>query len=166
MGYFRRHVDRGRAARDKAQAMPPVIAPTAWLAGDGSPPAQVRFVRFATDVPGVDSHVPLGLFRALHLLEDEAVLSPRQSKRLNATLRWFNRHLPVPRGISQRSVCWFRADATELVDRLRDLVRTYKAHNFAVTVYSTSRPGRIVYEDAFQVAAVPFRDVTPEQQAI
>jgi hypothetical protein len=51
-----------------------------------------------------------------------------------------------------------KADAAEHAARLRALTVLLQRHGFVTQVLWTRRPGYVVYEDEYQVAAVPFRD--------
>lgn len=73
-------------------------------------------------------------------------------------LDWFNHHLPAPRSVDPRAVFWFRPNAGEPLTRLWVVVRLLEDNGVPVQVYRTRRPGNVVYEDRYQVAAVPWRD--------
>jgi hypothetical protein len=126
------------------------------------------FVRFVTPYRDEDSHRLEGVFQAVYRLRDEGRLRQGEAKWLEAMRQWFNAHLPVPTRFSldrgrqahRRAICWFRADAAEHLGKVRELVALLERHGVPTRRLRTPRPGYIVYEDAFQVAAVPFRDVT------
>ncbi|HUH84044.1 MAG TPA: hypothetical protein VLX85_05515, partial [Stellaceae bacterium] len=65
---------------------------------------------------------------------------------------------PRPHAKAQ-AISWFKDWANEHVARMRELQRVLEKHGVAVEVLTTERPGYIVYEDEFQVAAYPFRDI-------
>ena len=71
---------------------------------------------------------------------------------------WFNANLPVPRRLPKNAICWLRADAGESLDRLRTLIEVYRLMGHPVWTQATATPGRVVYRDDFQVAAVPYPD--------
>jgi hypothetical protein len=50
-----------------------------------------------------------------------------------------------------KAVCWFKGSAGEHLAGVRELLPLLERHGAA-------RPGYVAYEDAYQVAAVPFRD--------
>lgn len=53
-------------------------------------------------------------------------------------------------------VTWLNMSATEHVSRMRQLVTLLDQRDAAVEELRTTKPGYIVYEDEYQVAAVPF----------
>jgi hypothetical protein len=79
---------------------------------------------------------------------------------------WFNRCLPVPRGrrpFSVRSkrrwysdgICWFRAEAREMITHAYVLAALIEECGVPVTRRVAEHPGQILYRDAFQVVAKP-----------
>jgi hypothetical protein len=60
--------------------------------------------------------------------------------------------------LPRTAVCWFRADAAESLKRLRTIIEIYRLAGFCVWMQASTAPGRIVYRDDYQVAAVPYRD--------
>ena len=77
---------------------------------------------------------------------------------------WFNRNLSVPRLDADQWRClfWFRCSAQEMIGRLWEMVSVLEDEGVFVTKVRTRRPGAIVYEDKYQVAAVPPRKRTWE----
>jgi hypothetical protein len=59
-------------------------------------------------------------------------------------------------GAPNKAVTWLKASATEHVSRLRELVSLLEHKDVAVQELRTDKPGYIVYEDDFQIAAEPF----------
>jgi hypothetical protein len=53
-------------------------------------------------------------------------------------------------------------DAAECISKMRHLTMLVRMKGIHVRVITTNRPGYIVYEDPFQVAAIPFRDTRRE----
>jgi hypothetical protein len=41
---------------------------------------------------------------------------------------------------------------------MREFGQILEAHNIYVTELKTERPGKVLYEDKYQIAAVPFQD--------
>ena len=56
-------------------------------------------------------------------------------------------------------MCWFKSSATEHIGRIYELVHILEQRGIYVRVFTTDRPGYIVYEDAHQVVAEPFADL-------
>jgi hypothetical protein len=124
------------------------------------------FIRFVVPFRHQDSHRLTGIFHAACYLLDGGRLSADEQKRCDDLLGWFNRHLPFPHRFSRsrrrdacgKAVCWFRDSATRHIRRVRELTAMLERHGTPVEMLRTARPGYVVYEDSFQVAAVPFRD--------
>jgi hypothetical protein len=69
---------------------------------------------------------------------------------------WFGDNLRAP-DVNGRAIFWFKSDASACISRIWQMVHVLKSNDHLVWMMRNERPGRIVYEDAFQVAAVPFR---------
>lgn len=78
-------------------------------------------------------------------------------RRLDREFAWFNENLPVPKlpRRDRRPIFWFRPGAGEPLRRMRMLATWLRAEGLAVHNVQTTHPGEVVYEDAFQVAALP-----------
>ena len=115
------------------------------------------YIRFETDLKLARKRARLGVFRAAGILEDTFDLPDYTQDILCESLKWFNDNLKVPHLPSHRgrSVFWFRTDANELLDRLWSLIAILDQEGLFVQQRTTSRPGRIMYSDSFQIAAIP-----------
>jgi hypothetical protein len=71
---------------------------------------------------------------------------------------WFNENLTVPlaRDLDRRAVFWFRPEARECVQAAWNLTTAYRDVGIAVSLRRTDCPGRIVYADQNQIAAIPY----------
>src|SRR5262245_46477069 len=121
------------------------------------------FVRFVTLSRDEGSHCLEGVFQAAFRLRDRGRLGRDAARRFEGLRQWFNASLPVPTRFSRSkgrpAVCWFKAEATEHLGKIRELVALLEGQGVRIRRLRTRRPGYVVYEDAFQVTAVPFRDV-------
>lgn len=99
---------------------------------------------------------PWGIFAACDALFQWGKLHPNSVKFLKGELSWFNKHVPVPklRRAQQDAIFWFQPKAAKCIERAWGLVLILREY---VPVYdhSTTNPGEIIYEDQFQVAAIP-----------
>ncbi len=113
------------------------------------------FIRFVVGTDG-DYHRDLtGVVTEARLLRDAGGLSLNETDELEDLYDWFNERLPVP-PYSTSSwpadvVAWFRDDATDAVHRMWDVVALLRDHSVSVRMLTSSNPGRIVYEDEYQV---------------
>jgi hypothetical protein len=119
----------------------------------------MSFLRFQTPLRCANSGLRAGVFTAAGQLEDAANLSESTQNWLANALRWFNQNLraPTDREVSWRAMFWLRADATEFVSRMWDLVWILRDEGVSVEMLRTLQPGEIVYSDAHQIAAIPER---------
>jgi hypothetical protein len=126
------------------------------------------YVRFVIRERDPDSDQQTGLFSALYALERDEQLEPYQLDWFRALERWFNDHLPRPARLNwstrpnapRRAITWLKLSATEHVVRMRELAALLEHHDVCVDELRTDKPGYVVYEDAFQVAAIPFSHET------
>jgi hypothetical protein len=124
------------------------------------------FIRYVVAGRDEDSHRLLGVFHAAHRARHQGLFDEEESRQYEGLRRWFATHLPVPARFSRsrrphapgNAVCWLKADAAEHADKLRALAAMLERHGFVTQMLWTRRPGYLVYEDDYQVAAVPFRD--------
>jgi hypothetical protein len=65
------------------------------------------------------------------------------------------RRLKSPRLRESKAIFWFKFSATECRRRVDRLARQLSALGIAVESTETTEPGRIVYEDDLQIAAIP-----------
>lgn len=120
-------------------------------------PGYIRLI-----VPRIDlgSRRESGLFGpAYDLLYDERL--PRHDHvRLEEAVRWFEEHLPLPdrSRLRPRAIFWFQARAETMIRRFWKLASILREFDHDVRMLKTRRPGYRVYEDDFQVAAIPFQD--------
>jgi hypothetical protein len=106
----------------------------------------------------------MGVFSALYALERRGELLPHERSWFQNAEAWFNEHLRRPDRLAwssrpnapERAITWLRASATEHISRMRDLVALLEHKDVQVEELRTDRPGYVVYEDEYQVAAMPF----------
>jgi len=113
------------------------------------------------------THQPRGLFQAGYRALHEATLPADELARLQATLTWFERRLACPKrfarsrkpGAESKALSWFKPTAREHIAQARELVELLRRAEVEIVMSTTRTPGYIVYEDAHQVVAEPFRRV-------
>ncbi len=124
------------------------------------------FIRFVGPSRHEDSHCLTGIFHAACRLRDRGLLGAVEQARCDGILDWFNCHLPFPDRFSRsnrrnacgKAVCWFKDGAARYIRRVRELAALLERHGVWIEMLRSNKPGYIVYEDYYQVAAVPFRD--------
>lgn len=104
----------------------------------------------------------LGIMRSAGRLRDTQQTTYDDEQALRAVVRWFHRNLAAPARLNKvAAIFWFKphvAGETELWANLTEMVRLLQKYRYNVEIVSTTRPGKIVYDDDFQVAAIPFND--------
>lgn len=124
------------------------------------------YVRFVVHQRNESSHRREGLFGAAADLRDGRVLSDAELAELEEVRHWFNVHLKRPSrfsrsrrsGAHSEAICWFKDSARQHIRRMRQMADILERQGIATMMLTAGRPGYIVYEDSYQVAAVPFRD--------
>jgi hypothetical protein len=126
------------------------------------------YIRFVTGDVDPGSLREAGVFQAAYRLRDSTSLPDDESAHLTEHLDWFKTHLDAPNRFTaakppyyrkqKRVISWFKETATEHVTRLREMIRLLESHGIAVRMIKTDRPGYVVYEDDYQIAAEPFAD--------
>jgi hypothetical protein len=120
------------------------------------------FVRFVAKWRIEGSRCRVGIFRFDDLAYEE--MPYRDRCRCDVIFDWFNQYLPVPCRISRSrrpkapAICWFKSDANDFIREARNISALLDANGIPIVMLRTRRPGYIVYEDDFQIAAVPFRE--------
>lgn len=119
--------------------------------------AMNAYLRFQTQIRSHRSGERLGIFYAANHIQVTRELAWTTRQRLEDTLCWFNVHLRVPhvRARHRRSVFWFKSSAKSFISRIWDLAWILEEEGLHVAREWTTNPGMIVYEDDYQIAAVP-----------
>jgi hypothetical protein len=78
---------------------------------------------------------------------------------MEETCEWFNENLTVPRLKERhwRALFWFRTESSEMLTKVWPLVNLLNELDVYVHKLRTEIPGRIIYSDPHQVAAIPKR---------
>lgn len=124
------------------------------------------YVRFVVHTKDRKSGRREGLFQAAGRLRDGKQLTLEEEARYVAVYNWFNAELRVPSKFAKASrhhaskaaLSWFKDSAAAYIARMREIAVILEAHDVAVVMLRTDRPGFVVYEDEFQIAAEPFYD--------
>ena len=112
-----------------------------------------------------ESNQKLGLFHAVRYLRDDGELTYAEIDIADKVVRWFHKNMESPLDYlnKQRSkesdifISWFKPSAIEHISQTRTLVAMLEDKGVAVETLTTSRPGKIVYEDDYQIFAKPYK---------
>ena len=124
------------------------------------------FVRFVVFDRHSASGVREGLFQAAERLRRSGEMSNVDDDRVAAIREWFNLNLERPSRFNRSSrhnrknkaISWFKSGAKRHITKIRELQVILESYGVLVEMVKTRRPGYVVYEDAFQITAEPFRD--------
>ena len=114
------------------------------------------FIRFQTRLRCGETGRPAGIFVAAGRVEDRGNVPALTRERLKDVLGWFNRNLAVPKIEDRdwRCLFWFRPESP-VIHQIWELTWLLEEEGVFVSKVRTRNPGRIVYRDEHQVAAVP-----------
>ncbi|MEU5956722.1 hypothetical protein [Streptomyces sp. NPDC047525] len=125
--------------------------------------SDASYVRYESPVRHPRGHFP-GVFVLVNGLAREGKLTPEQERFRRANNDWYDAAYPIPskvdptvydQDVTPCAVAWFKATATHLIERVPGYLEILDAHGIECRVVRSSDPGRIVYEDDFQVVVVP-----------
>jgi hypothetical protein len=129
------------------------------------------YVRFVSTRQHPNTGVQVGVFQTRLLLAKAEPMAEWDAARLSALKDWFNLHLEKPERVARSrrpnghhaAVSWFKVSAHEHIARARELAALLEQYGVPTRMLTTERPGYVVYEDEFQVAAEPFRSEHPDR---
>jgi hypothetical protein len=124
------------------------------------------FLRFVTLKLDTDSQARAGIFTAAYSLLSRGDFPDYEREWLNEILGWFNLYLDRPSRLSRtmrprkdRAICWFKPSAHSHLAKAWELATILESNAIIIQRIKTRRPGYIVYEDSFQIAAEPYDEV-------
>jgi hypothetical protein len=119
----------------------------------------MRYMRFESQVPYVGASSRLGIFQIAYRLRDADATRLDDANALTHLLKWFTDNLHGPRQLSleanKRAICWFKPAAREPISRIWQMKSLIEPYGYWISVRKTSAPGLVIYEDGWQVAAIP-----------
>ena len=123
------------------------------------------FLRFIVDNRDSHSGSRLGVIRAADVVLGEGRLEIYEEEILKSAFAWLNKNLPTPTKVMEsgknHAISWFKDSANEPIERMWSIVAVLRENGILVDVVRTSNPGRILYEDEWQVFAAPMKDRNP-----
>ncbi len=122
------------------------------------------FVRFVILSSDSDTGKKTGILVAGHSLRDDGDISVEEHRELQIRLKWFNDNLHIPPTYdnpqNKKALSWFKDAAVKPIRYMWDLKRILDQHGLHVDVWKSRNPGRIIYEDGWQVVAIPAKGQT------
>ncbi|MBM3668280.1 MAG: hypothetical protein FJW90_12590 [Actinobacteria bacterium] len=125
--------------------------------------AEETFVRLQWLQVSPRTGQPQGVFAAVSIVERSGILTETETRRLAEIRDWFEENVPNPpfyeNGNPEGAVTWFKSTAQQCLTLAREMADIVRAHGVEVHEVSHGAPGRVIYEDAFQVAVLPQPEV-------
>ncbi|MFE3603589.1 hypothetical protein [Streptomyces sp. NPDC059142] len=134
-----------------------------------APPGE--FIRFQSTTRSPRGHFP-GVFALANGLARSGALTEEQWRFWRTGNDWYDANYPDPStvdplvydaGRNPGAVAWFKSSraAAELIARVDGYLKLLTAHGVAWQELRSTDPGRVVYEDAYQVVVVPYDGPVP-----
>ena len=124
------------------------------------------YLRFTTQFINPYNEPETGIFMALKYVRDDlSITLDEDIYKLKLLTGWFNQYLDKPTKFSNAtnkspanvSLSWFKDSAKEHIQKIHELIEVLERYDFIIDRITTQNPGYIVYEDEFQVSAIPFK---------
>jgi hypothetical protein len=117
-----------------------------------------KFVRIQGRDIAYRTGKPVGIFAAVYRLQRDGLLNEEEQSVYNEIDKvWFQDNLPNPPFYNDdnpgKPITWFKTAMTaHMLDKLAPLMDMLDKYDVPYDVVYTDCPGRIVYEDEYQVA--------------
>ncbi|MFJ2442115.1 MULTISPECIES: hypothetical protein [unclassified Streptomyces] len=131
-----------------------------------------QFIRFQGTVQSPLGHFP-GVFALANGLERDGLLTDEERRIWREGNDWYDAHYPDPSAVdpyaydpevNPGAVAWFKSSAEELIKRVDRYLDILAAHDVECRMVRSPDPGRIVYEDEYQILVVPHLQPRPAQR--
>jgi hypothetical protein len=123
------------------------------------------YIRFITQFENEYGEIETGVFHAAAFVRGNPDTFDYDVKSLESIKNWFNCNLEAPTKFSRSkkkyaegiSLSWFKNSAKEHIQRMYDIKSILEKYDILVEIINHDRPGTIIYQDEYQVSAIPFR---------
>ena len=113
------------------------------------------FVRFVVGTDRENHRWLTGIITEARLLSERGQLTTYQRASLEDAYAWLNAHLPVPpfstSNWGPKAISWFKDTAEPPINKMWAIVALLKDHGVAVRFLRSKNPGKVLYEDDFQI---------------
>lgn len=122
------------------------------------------YIRFVVSEISEESGHRLGIFHAARYLKDGGEFTRQEFEVADGIMGWFACNLESPLDFLNRQrsagseyyISWFKPEAKEHIMKARVLADVLESKDIIVEQIKTKNPGKIVYEDEYQIYAKPF----------
>lgn len=123
------------------------------------------YIRFITQFTDEYGEIHTGIFSALRFVRELSFTQDEDVQKLKNLREWFNLNLDAPNKFSNAnnknpasiSLSWFKDSAKDHIKKIYEINGLLLKYGVVVEVVTSKNPGYIVYEDDYQVSAVPFK---------
>ena len=123
------------------------------------------YVRFVVSEMAEDSGQKLGILHAIRYMNDDGDLTDTEFKFADKIMTWFANNLESPLNNMNKQklkksevyISWFKAEAKEHIAKARELASILEIKDVLVEMIATDKPGKIVYEDKYQIFSKPYK---------
>jgi hypothetical protein len=124
------------------------------------------FLRFTTQFINPYGELETGIFMALKYLRDDHALTTEEDvNQLKELSGWFNKNLEKPTRFSKGtskvnadiSLSWFKDSAQAHINKMQHFIKIAEQYDIIIERIVSKNPGYIVFEDDYQISAVPFK---------
>lgn len=124
----------------------------------------MEYVRFRSARPNA-SGCHVGVFGLVNVLGRHGMLTPDEERFRRENNAWYDAAYPEPPiygdHLHPHAAAWFKTSASDLIRRITGYLSILDAHRIAWQEIRTTDPGMIIYEDVFQVVAIPASSARP-----
>ncbi|OMI38687.1 hypothetical protein SPAR_14723 [Streptomyces sparsogenes DSM 40356] len=124
---------------------------------------EAPYIRFQSTTPNERGYFT-GVFGLVNGLARDGKLTAEQERFRRTNNDWYNAAYPDPssvdptvydRALHPGAAAWFKSTSRDLIKRVDGYLEILAAHGIGCRMMRSSDPGRIVYEDAYQIVVVP-----------
>lgn len=105
-----------------------------------------------------------GFLNAARYLNEQGILEEEQKAKLQQNLSWIEAHLKKRPDFQETAehdflnvpMSWLKETATNHIQKMDEIKEILEENDILVEVLQVETPGKILYEDEYQVVAIPF----------
>jgi hypothetical protein len=123
------------------------------------------YLRFITQFINEVDKPEVGVFNAMHFIWEHRLTKDDDEAKLKELYAWFKSHLNAPPWFTNpkgyphesKALSWFKDSSKEHILKMHEVMQVLEKYDIIVErLTSKAIPGTIVYEDEFQISAVPW----------
>jgi hypothetical protein len=119
------------------------------------------YIRFVVGADYENHRWLTGVITEAKSLRECGELLDFEVERLREINDWLKDNLPVPPFSTDyrllKGSCWFKSQAGDAIEKIWEIVALLKQHDIPVRMLRSTMPGKILYEDDFQIVAEEYK---------